>query len=499
MAAVPAFFGLFLLAVVTGQVVDITPQQAVRRVGEDLIVTCKVNYQAEACRMIVGQTSYLLRPGNQDGDVIYHGPGLDKGVCGMHIRRVKEEWNGNISCMIPPPRGSIELQATMRLIVAHAPELPVLIGPQQTTFHEGDRFEAQCVVARGRPAATIKWFLDDEALLGSELHEPSTEGESTSDLVTVRQNVTRVLRADDSGRRLTCRSEHEALEQYREASRQLQVHYPPKRVDADGNQLTIFGLKIGDQGRLNVTVRSNPPPSVEWTVGDQVLVAPNQNGDGTITAMPPVPLGNGFYNLTLILARVAKEDVERTYFLRAVNDLGREEVAVRISTMDEPAGVELDTGAIVGIVVGVLALLVAVFLVVFAKATDRWCFAAGRGRDHAKASGESTPAGDVLLTSLAARPSDTESAAGGGARERQGRLAALGARVRGVLPKARDKVQATEAQGAEGDEKPLSEEKKGVVYAELALGEQPAAKPPPPSTEYAEIVYTEQPPKENKE
>lgn len=49
--------------------------------------------------------------------------------------------------------------------------------------------------------------------------------------------------------------------------------------------------------------------------------------------------------------------------------------------------------------------------------------------------------------------SDTESAAGGGARERQGRLAALGARVRGVLPKARDKVQATEAHGAEGDEK----------------------------------------------
>lgn len=65
---------------------------------------------------------------------------------------------------------------------------------------------------------------DDEALLGSELHEPSTEGEPTSDLVTVRQNITRILRAEDSGRRLTCRSEHEAQEQYREASRQLQVH-----------------------------------------------------------------------------------------------------------------------------------------------------------------------------------------------------------------------------------------------------------------------------------
>lgn len=39
-----------------------------------------------------------------------------------------------------------------------------------------------------------------------------------------------------------------------------------------------------------------------------------------------------------------------------------------------------------------------------------------------------------------------------------------------------------------------SEEKKGVIYAELALGDQTSAdKPPPPSTEYAEIVYTDQP------
>lgn len=65
---------------------------------------------------------------------------------------------------------------------------------------------------------------------------------------------------------------------------------PPKRVDGDSNQLTIFGLKIGDQGRLNVTVRSNPPPRVEWTVGDQQLVAPQQNEDATITALQPVPL-----------------------------------------------------------------------------------------------------------------------------------------------------------------------------------------------------------------
>uniref|UniRef100_A0A2H1W7F4 SFRICE_022448 n=1 Tax=Spodoptera frugiperda TaxID=7108 RepID=A0A2H1W7F4_SPOFR len=102
--------------------------------------------------------------------------------------------------------------------------------------------------------------------------------------------------------------------------------------------------------------------------------------------------------------------------------------------------------------------------------------------------------------------SDTESAVGG--RERS-RLAGLSARVRAVLPRAKDKVQATEAQTVDTEDKksltkylppqPLSDDKKGVVYAELALGEQTSTeKPPPPSTEYAEIVYTDQP-KDTKE
>ncbi|CAH0712980.1 unnamed protein product, partial [Brenthis ino] len=106
----------------------------------------------------------------------------------------------------------------------------------------------------------------------------------------------------------------------------------------------------------------------------------------------------------------------------------------------------------------------------------------GRTRDHTKSSGES----------------DTESAAGQRSRLSQS-VSQLSARVRAALPRGRDRVQATEAQDVE--DKNVAEEKKGVVYAELALGEQNAEKPPPPSTEYAEIVYTDQPSevKESKE
>ncbi|XP_052738999.1 fasciclin-3 isoform X3 [Bicyclus anynana] len=486
MAALPALFGLLMAVVVTGQNLDITPREAVRRVGDDLTVLCKVPYPIDACRMTVGTTSYRLIPNNQEEEIVYAGQGLQHGECGAHIKHIKEEWNGNISCTLPPQTGQIEVIGTMRLLVAKAPANPQLISPPQPAFREGDGFMAQCIVPNGRPAAKITWYLDEVQLLAG-IHQPVITSEPGSDLKTISQNVSRTLAPEDNGQKLVCRAEHEALDGPREAARQLVVHYPPKRLES--GPITIFGLKLGGEGRLNVTIRANPAPTTEWTVGDLVLIPPRSNEDGSITALEPLHLGGGFYNVTLVLARVAKEDVERTYYLRVTNDLGREEFAVRLSTMDEPAGVELETGAIVGIVIAVLILLIAIILVVFAKATGRWFFAGSRGRDHTKSSGESTPAGDVLLESgtLPSRTSDTESAAG-----QRSRLSALSARVRAVLPRGRDRVQATEPI-PEVEDKALAEEKKGVVYAELALGDQNAEKPPPPSTEYAEIVYTDQP------
>ncbi|CAH0404521.1 unnamed protein product [Chilo suppressalis] len=457
-----------------GQVVDITPREAVRRVGDKLDVLCKVGYSIDSCRMTVGNTPYRLIPSQQDGEVVYFGQGLQFGECGATIKNIREDWNGNITCVLPPQTGNIEVQASMRLVVARSPVAPQLRSSPQPAFREGDEFRAQCVVADGRPAARITWFLDEDQILRG-IHQPivTTEG----DLQTISQNITLPLTADEAGKTLACRAEHEALDQPKEAKRQLIVHYPPKRQES--GMITIFGLKLGAEGRLNVTVRASPEPVPEWRYGDATIMPSHEVNPTMVTALEPVALGGGFYNLTLFLPHITKEDVDRKYYLRASNDLGAEEFTVLISTMDEPAGVELEAGAIVGIVIAVLAAVAAISLLVFAKATDRWCFAGSRGRDHAKASGES----------------DTESAVGGGSRSR---LAALSARVRAALPRAKDKVQATEARAPDTEDKPLSEEKKNVVYAELQLGEQTAEKPPPPSTEYAEIVYTDQP-KETKE
>ncbi|CAK1546395.1 unnamed protein product [Leptosia nina] len=376
MAVFPALFGLILVSIVTGQTVEITPKQAVRRVGDDLTVLCKVPYPIDSCRMTVGSTPYRLIPSNQDEDVVYSGQGLQFGECGAHIKHIKEEWNGNISCMLPPQSGSIEVTGTMRLVVAKPPANPQLISPPQSNFKEGDIFMAQCVVPNGRPAARITWFLDDDQFL-TGVHQPIISSEPGIDLETISQNITKELSADDNGKRLVCRAEHEALDSPKDAARQLVVYYPPKRTES--GPITIFGLKIGSEGRLNVTVRSNPPPEAQWTVGDLVITAPQKNEESTITALEPLHLGGGYYNITLVLTAVAKEDVDRTYYLRVTNDLGREEFSLRLSTMDEPAGVELSPGAIAGIIVGVLLVIIVVSLTVYAKATDKWCF---EGRSH---------------------------------------------------------------------------------------------------------------------
>ncbi|XP_061381449.1 fasciclin-3 isoform X1 [Danaus plexippus] len=460
--ALSAIFGVLLAVTlaVESQLVDISPREAVRRVGDDLTVFCKVPYPIDSCRVTVGTTSYRLIPNNQEEEVTYSGQGLEAGECGAHIKHVREEWNGNISCTLPPQTGSIELSASMRLLVAKAPGVPQLVSPPQPTFREGDGFVAQCIVPDGRPAAKITWYFDEVQLMAG-VHQPVVTSRPGSDLTTILQNVSRTLTPDDNGKKLVCRAEHEALDSPREVARQLVVNYPPKRLEA--GPITIFGLKLGAEGRLNVTVRASPAPRAQWTLGELVLEPPRTT-DG-VSALEPVALGGGYYNMTLVLERVSKDDVARSIGLRVLNELGQEDFVVRLSTMDEPPGVELGVGGVVGIVVAALLLVVAAALLVFARATDRWCFAGNRGRDH-KSSGES---------------SDTESAAGA-----RGRLAALTARVRAALPKKTEKH-------SEEVHDEASEEKKGVVYAELALGDQTGDRaPPPPATEYAEIVYNTQ-------
>lgn len=123
---------------------------------------------------------------------------------------------------------------------------------------------------------------------------------------------------------------------------------------------------------VNLTIRSNPAPIVEWTVDGNVIRQGEQ--DGRFSVFEPVYLGQDMYNVTLIIAGLTLEDTTKTYNLRASNALGSTDYTVRISSSATPPASGLEIGAIVGIVVAVAILVLIVLLVLFARATGRWCF-----------------------------------------------------------------------------------------------------------------------------
>ena len=123
---------------------------------------------------------------------------------------------------------------------------------------------------------------------------------------------------------------------------------------------------------VNMTIRANPAPQVEWTVDGVVIRQGEQNGRYSV--FEPQYLGQDYYNVTMAIAGLTLEDTTRTYQLRASNQLGSTDYQVRISSSSTPPTAGLEIGAIVGIVVALAVLVLIILLVLFARATGRWCF-----------------------------------------------------------------------------------------------------------------------------
>lgn len=124
--------------------------------------------------------------------------------------------------------------------------------------------------------------------------------------------------------------------------------------------------------RVNLTIRSNPAPVVEWTIDGEVVRQGEQSG--RFSVFEPEYLGKDMYNVTMIIAGLTLEDTTKTYNMRASNALGSTDYTVRISSSATPQSSGLEIGAIVGIVVAVAVLILVILLILFARATGRWCF-----------------------------------------------------------------------------------------------------------------------------
>ena len=92
------------------------------------------------------------------------------------------------------------------------PEIRVETQPRNGAFEIDQTLEATCISRDGRPPAEIVWFLDDEPLLEG-IARPEEFESQTGDgakLYTVQRSISRILKANDDGRHLICRTNHPA-------------------------------------------------------------------------------------------------------------------------------------------------------------------------------------------------------------------------------------------------------------------------------------------------
>ncbi|KOC60726.1 Fasciclin-3, partial [Habropoda laboriosa] len=370
-------------------VVDIEPKrQTAVRLGESLNILCRVGKPLLVCRVeIPGEQGgrVLSKEQQADDGVEYYGEGKETGQCGVHIAKIKESHDGIFKCTLTAIDVRPEAQASLKIIVAKPPNNPELQTSHgsygRSIYRQGEKLEVSCSAPAGRPAANVSLFLDDEPIGNEE--RPTIYDSNVDDKSVAVQNASRSLDWTDNGKVLRCVATHIALDKPKETTMQLQVYYPPQQ------QPTIerFGYVIGRQGIVNVTVYANPRPRFLWRVNDEKINEGRPDESNRLETSTAVDLGRGAWSVILTIDSVQKSDTEKVYILEARNDEGANEYRIILSTSTEPAGVDLDAGSIIGIVVGGLVLILLVFILIFARATGRWCFAARRRGDEEAASG----------------------------------------------------------------------------------------------------------------
>ncbi|XP_078050801.1 fasciclin 3, partial [Augochlora pura] len=371
----------------------------------------------------------------------------------------------------------------------------------------------------GRPAADVHLFLDDEPIGNEE--RPTIYDSEVHDNSLAVQNASRSLDWTDNGRVLRCIASHVALDKPKETTMQLQVYYPPQP------QTTIerFGYVIGRKGIVNVTIYANPRPRFLWRVNDEKINEGRPDESNRLETSTAVDLGRGAWSVILSIDSVQKSDTEKVYVLEARNDEGAYEYSIVLSTSTEPAGVDLDAGSIIGIVVGALLLILVSFLFIFARATGRWCFAGSTTSRNLGESDVAEPAVSVSLLryeksntpdNVDTQRSDTESAGRYSRTEVDGSRGERKPKISfsRLFKRNKDKVSGADTDTMRtvvtvDDEKlqtsPAVPENKpnpstgetGIVYAELDLTQQQQGGNPrrlnEDKTEYAEILYTKPP------
>jgi hypothetical protein len=307
--------------------------------GDQVDILCTFGNAISRCDFDMPNNERLkLRP-DWDGrypNYKYYGTGLENGQCGLTIMKLGREHEGNITCRLDLNDGSDDILGVIPVEIAKAPREPMLTVVDGNRLQANTEFQAQCEFKDGRPSANLSWYLDNDRIY-PRTPEYSTQPhhDSDDDSIIITSHITHYLTPDDHLKRLICRLDHPAFPNgFTNTSQQLNVNYQPMALSRD--ELYISGLEIGRTGDIAVKIRSNPRPTLQWTVDGQTLREGGQTQKYVVNQAEQTEDGRWLAKLTII--DLTLEDTTKTFTLRASNGAGATDYPIRIGGLPSSEG-----------------------------------------------------------------------------------------------------------------------------------------------------------------
>ncbi|XP_045669517.1 poliovirus receptor [Ursus americanus] len=352
----------------TGTVGVLAPAQVRGRLGDTVELSCKLQPLEHEVR--VTQVTWTRR--NAAGDdlnvAVFHPtqgpsfpepgrlefvaarPGEELRDGSLALRELSAEDEANYTCRFAMfPEGSRSARTWLRVLAQPENEVKTEEVPLRPLSPEPVPV-ACCVSSEGRPPAKISWPHLDEKANESQVpgHLPGT--------FTVTSLLTLIPSSQADGKTVTCRVEHESLEEPVLLPVTLDVPYPPE-VSISGYDDNWY-LGRGE-ATLSCDVRSKPEPTgYDWST---------TNG-----SLPPSAVAQ---NSQLLIQTVDKS-INTTFICRVTNALGTGQAELTIQVREEPSNQVLQPGwstvsiiilTVVGVVVGVALLVSLIYFRLFRR------------------------------------------------------------------------------------------------------------------------------------
>lgn len=184
----------------------------------------------------------------------------------------------------------------------------------------GEQLTIECVYSKCHWRG-VSWNLDDRALEEVQSYDDKTL--NTFNAVSV---VTQTVTADLNDKAIICRARQlNYPERVFEAKKTLTVYYKP----LEQAKIKISNASVGSAAEIVVIIRSNPKPSLVWTVGDKKVYYGTRNNKFVSQEMSS--LGSNYWNAALRIANLSSSDLLQVYRLVASNSEGVTEYFIQLN------------------------------------------------------------------------------------------------------------------------------------------------------------------------